>query len=427
MGIDAPRPSKNEAIGSQAMKRIFNETESWSIREVFSSALLLGLAALVCLAFAIEASAEKGQEAAIDRLLVQSGMTHMIESFARSASEQMALLNVEFENEDQRYVQEIFQAVFAAPVIRKHVNEAVAASYNPAYAAELEGWFGSELGSKFRDAEIYAQSLDATGELLQFAQASQTQPPNPERLAIAENINEARGASDLSFRLVSEMLRGILTGTANVSMVEGQAPTAADIEAVVQAQTEPHVALLEQQMIVSFLFIGRNFSLADNRAYLKHIDSDAGKWFYARSGDGLVSAMVLAGRAFGSYSSSWVQDMRGAASPESTEERRAKAAEAGRIYANGQSQAACVDNVYEQRKACKEDACFLDASLFAQACLMAAKPAANFCKGVPGTSDDLGNWIYWRLSRCDARETPDVYCDAAMGAVQQYCAVKAAS
>ena len=408
------------------MNRVFNESEPWSTRGVFSTAVSLGLAALVCLSFTTEAGAAKGQEAAVDRLLVQSGMTHMIESFARSASEQMALRSVDFENEDERYVQEIFQAVFAAPVIRKHVNEAVSNSYNPAYAAELASWFGSELGSKFRDAEIHAQSPDATGELLQFAQASETQPPNPERLAIAKKINKARGASDLSFRLVSEMLRGILSGTANVSLVDGRAPTAADIEAVVQAQTAPHAALLEQQMIVSFVFTGRNFSLADNRAYLKHLDSDAGKWFYARSGDGLVSAMALAGRAFGSYSSSWVQDMRGAASPDSTEERREKAAESGRSYANGQSQIACVDNVYKQRKVCKEDACFVDASLFAQACLMAAKPAPNFCNGVPGTADDLAIWIYWRLSRCDARGTPDAYCDAAMGAVQQYCGAKAA-
>ncbi|MEO1913078.1 MAG: hypothetical protein ABGW98_04415, partial [Myxococcales bacterium] len=85
------------------MNRVFNESEPWSRREVFSTAVSLGLATLVCLSFTTGAGAAKGPEATIDRLLVQSGMTHMIESFARSASEQMALRSADFENEDERY------------------------------------------------------------------------------------------------------------------------------------------------------------------------------------------------------------------------------------------------------------------------------------------------------------------------------------
>lgn len=356
----------------------------------------------------------------IRRLLDRSGMTETIERFSRSAREQMAVQEMPLESEDEKHVQEIFQAVFAADVIRDHVIDALERDYEPGYVAELERWFESDLGAMIRDEEIRAQSPESTADLMKFAQASEVQSPNPERVELAKQINEARGASKLSVRLVTEILRGMVMGTAVVADVDGKIPTVDELEAVVKQQVGQLESQLEPQMVVSFLFSGRNLSLSDNRKYLEHLQSDAGQWFYARSGDGLVSAMVLAGRAFGNHTSAWVQDLRGAASAEATEARLASAADEGRAYGASKPASSCIDEIERRRRACAVDVCFAESRAFADGCFARAKPDAQACKGVPGT-EDLAKTIYWRLSRCGDRGMADGSCDAAMGALQRHC------
>lgn len=386
----------------------------------------------LCLVIAIGATiaapvhAASNREASVERLIDRSGMKESIEIFSKSARQQIAAQSATLESEYDRYMQEIFQAVFSAERIRSHVVKALVRDYDPVHVAELDRWFDSELSQNIRDEEVRAQTAEATPDLLEFVKASESQPPNPERLELAKKINASRGASKLSHRLVVEVLRGMITGTAVLSQVDGHVPTSVEIEAMVESQTGDLDALLEQQMVVSLLFVGRNFSLSDNRKYLEHIESDAGKWFYSRSGEGLVSAMVLAGRAFGNYTAAWVQDQSGAESPDNTEDRRAKAAAAGREFAASNAAMACVDKVYEQRRACEDVVCFAQTRAFGEACLAAATPDAGLCADVPGT-DDLARTVYWRLSRCDARGTPDVYCDGAIGTLQVHCEGMSAS
>lgn len=411
------------------MKRFGNHSERRRTRAMKRVAPQVRVVAAVLMVFVLAASAATAgadRRASINRLIDESGMKQTIESFASSAREQMAAGTTELSSEDERQLLSLFQAVFATHIIRDHVVDALEQRYDPIYDAELKRWFASELGSAIRDEEIRAQTPDATSDLLEFIQASESQPPNPERLELAHRLNRARGSSELSLRLLTEILRGTVVGTSIVSNMDGQAPTVAELEAMVESQIGPLDALLEQQMVASLLYTGRNFSLADNRAYLKHIESDAGRWFYSTTGEGLVGAMMLAGRGFGIHSAAWVQDLRGNAAADNTEERRQAAAKAGHAFAASNSQSACVDEVYDRRRSCKEDACFSEARAFAEGCFATAKSDPGLCDGVPG-AEDLATTIYWRLSRCDERGTPDGYCNAAVGALQDYCAAVPAS
>jgi hypothetical protein len=178
---------------------------------------------------------------------------------------------------------------------------------------------------------------------------------------------------------------------------------------------------LQTQMVISYLFSGRNLGIDENRRYLEFLESDAGQWFYRQTNAGLVNAMARAGRAFGSHSSAWIQDYQASQSADVSAPERKAAADEGRAFANENDQATCIDSAYNRRQACTETACFGYARVYGQACLATAKPDSSLCNAVPGP-DSLTNTIFWRVERCEARGTVDAACDATFGAVQEYCA-----
>lgn len=400
------------------MKRICNKSNQRLVAVLVGFAVTLGLAAAT-------AEAQSGRSAEIRRLLDGSGMDAMIEEFAIAARNQMPHREDQPDDVERQHVLEIYEAVFAPERFREQVIDAVMRDYDPVHVAGVARWFNSDMGAKFRDELLYAQSAEATEELLKFAEASQKQAPNPERVEIAIRINTARGASALSKRLVEEMLRGMVNGTAALSSVDGRIPTQAELDATVEAQVGDLGPLLEQQMVASFLFIGRNLSIANNRAYLAHLESDAGKWFYTRTADGFVDSMVQAGNAFAIHTTAWSQDATAEASENWNAKEFAAAGEAGGAFASSNTQSACIDEAYLQRKACTDLLCVGKVKRFTAACLSTAEPDASLCSDVPGTGD-LATTIYWRADRCSARGTSDPNCNAVAGSLQEHCAAKLA-
>jgi len=398
------------------MKRICNKSNQRLAAVLAGFAFALGLAAST-------AEAEGRRRADVRGLLVSSGMDGMIEGFAIAARNQMSYREGQLDSLEGQHVFEIYEAVFAPDRFRELVIDAVMRDYDPVHIYTVAKWFDSDMGSRFRDELLYAQSAEATEELLKFAEATQKQAPNPERIEIATRINDARGAAVLSKRLVEEMLRGMMNGTAVLSSIDGRIPTQAELDAAVEAQVEGLGPLLEQQMVASFLFSGRNLSIANNRAYLAHLESDAGQWFYTQTGDGFVDSMVQAGNAFAIHTFAWSQD----AAAEATQNAKefAAAGEAGGAFASSNTQSACIDEAYRQRKACTELLCIGKVKSFTAACLSAAKPDASLCSDVPGTGD-LATTIYWRADRCSALGTSDPNCNAVVGSLQDHCAAKLA-
>ncbi len=350
-----------------------------------------------------------------------SGLGEMVDSFITLVSEQMALRAEQLAGAQGVFVRDSFEAVFAPEPIRRRVLATLIENYEAEHAQAMLTWFESDLGRRFRDEESAAQRLEAQEALLEFIAAMQAQAPNPDRVDIAVRIDRGRQASFLAQRLITDFMRGILRGTAVVATVEGPVPTPSEIDASVEQQFAQLGPVLQNQMMVSYLFMGRNLSLDENRRYLAQVESEAGQWFYEHSSEGLVKAMSRAGRAFGIDLAAHVQDLRAqaeAAVPDA--EAVVEIVAQARAYAGGKTWADCVDEIETRRRACTDDVCIGRTVPFAETCFEVATASSGVCGDVPSGAGGVGS-IFWRADRCLARGTSDAACSAAHSALQKHC------
>ncbi len=387
------------------------------------SSLLVLLLAMVSGAAAVAA---EDRAEVVERLLDLSGMNTMVDGFLAAANQQLAAQAGQLEESQGRHLQEIMKAVFAPEQIRAAVGASIAGGYDDVHAAAVLEWYGSELGSRVRAEEERAQRPEFAVELARFIEASQAESPNPERVKIAGAIEQGQQAGLLSLRLVTELLRGMLRGATVMAPGDARVPTSNEIETVLAQQVGQLGPALELQMALSFLFSGRNLSVAENRRYLEYVESDAGQWFYERTRDGLANAMARSGRAFGDHTAVWTQDQWAAEPGDGSKAQLATAADEGRSFSAGNSALECIDEAYRRRSACSQGVCFGSSKAFAEACFEAATSDASLCAGVPGL-DDLRVTVYWRVARCEERGTVDTACNASFGALQEHCARTAAA
>ena len=367
------------------------------------------------------ASAADQRAKQIDRLLEISGTEAMIQSFIDSVSQQTALRAFDLAEGQGPFVRESFEAVFAPEGIRKKVSEALLDDFEAAHVEAALSWFESDLGRRLQTAEASAKAPASEQALLDFIAAFQSEPPNPDRLDVAVRIDQGRRGSALALNLLSEFMRGIMRATAAVSTLEGAVPTQDEVDTMVNEQIGPLGPLLQSQMVTFYLFMGRNFSLEENRRYLAHLESDAGRWFYNRTGDGMIRAMSRSGRAFGIHVAAQVETLRGEAEGGPAEAERSAVVAEARTFAASRNRAACLDEVDTRRRACLENTCYVLTNEFATTCFEVAQASVDLCVGVPSSEDPVVS-IFWRADRCEARGTNDSACNAAHGALQGHCA-----
>jgi hypothetical protein len=387
-------------------------------RTYYASALIALTVLLI--AIASPALATSSDAKAVAKLMDRSGMNTTIDSFIKLVSEQMRRQAAQIGPARGDHVREIFEAVFSPSEMRGAVAREIGEHYDAKHSTSALAWFESELGAAFRVEEEAAQNAEVADEVVRFTDALRTSAPNPDRLALAQQIEQGRAAGSLSLKMMIELMRGIAGGTASVNAGDGPVPTKEEIDAAVNLELGQLAPVLVEQMVISFLFSGRNLSVEQNRTYLEFIESDAGQWYYETSARGLVTALRRAGLAFGNHTAAWVEDTRGAEAVAASTVSVDEAMVLGKIFGQSNGQDACIDTVYDRRVACDDPACFGQANAFAKACLGAAKALSLTCKGVPD-GKDLAASIYWRSSRCEKRGTPDPECNGAVGVLEDYC------
>ncbi|MCP4037633.1 MAG: DUF2059 domain-containing protein, partial [bacterium] len=212
------------------------------------------LALLMAGLLAGSTAAADDREQRVQRLMEVSGLGEMVDSFITLVSEQMALRAEQLAGAQGVFVRDSFEAVFAPEPIRRRVLATLIENYEAEHAQAMLTWFESDLGRRFRDEESAAQRLEAQEALLEFIAAMQAQAPNPDRVDIAVRIDRGRQASFLAQRLITDFMRGILRGTTVVGTVEGPVPTPSEIDAAVEEQFGQLGPVLQNQMMVSYLF-----------------------------------------------------------------------------------------------------------------------------------------------------------------------------
>ncbi len=370
------------------------------------------------------AAAEDERGEVVRRLLVASGTDAVIDSFIASVTEQMQMRASELAGGEGPFLREAFEAVFAPGPMRQRVIEHFEEHWDATHARAALDWFESPFGKKVRAEEAYAQSAEAERPMRDFVAAMESEPPNPDRVALAIGINRARASSTLSYRLLYEFMLGLSQATIATSPTEGAMPTPQEIEASVREQLGALEPVLAEQMAVFYTFMGRNLTLDENRAYLEHVESQAGQWFYPEMSHGLVEAMGRAGQAFGMHVTAHMErvraDAQAAEADDSDTDRKTTIAEA-RTFAAGVEAAACVDEIYGRRRACLEPSCVALVPMFADSCFEVATRSPGLCDGVPSDLESVVS-IFWRADTCAERKQNNSACSATLASLQRHCA-----
>jgi len=362
----------------------------------------------------------------VEALLEQSGTDAVIHAFLANVEQEMEVRAPDFAGDEAAYVNHAFGAAFDEAAMRARVAETMLARYDDALAREALAWFESPTGTKIRKEESWAQSPEAATPMLEYIAALETDPMNPDRLAIAAEIDRARGSAALSHALLVAFMRGLSLATVGGAEGLGNQPSEAEIDASLSEQLEPLKTTLAEQMIVFYAFMGRNLSLTENKAYLEQLRSDSGQWFYREMSSGLGEAMARAGRAFGVHVATRleaVQAEREAMQSQSIEADRATTTSEARAFGAGHRAPACIDETAVRRRACADAVCVALVPAFAAGCFAAAAAAggAGECRDVPDPLD-TAETVFWRVDTCGERDRNDVACHVALAALQDYCA-----
>ncbi len=80
----------------------------------------------------------------------------------------------------------------------------------------------------------------------------------------------------------------------------------------------------------------------------------------------------------------------------------------------------CLDCSLERVDACRGLGCEIGTVVFLNACLAQARPAPEFCEGVPAQSEIFDS-VTWRLDRCEAIGREGDSCENLFASVQGYC------
>ncbi len=270
-------------------------------------AMLMSVAVLV--AGAAQAAKPDTPRDVVGALLSASGADEMIDSFIVQVRNEMNLRAADLAGDHGQFFRDAFEASFDPGPMRERVIDQMLAHYEDDQARGALAWFESPEGQKVRKEESYAQSAAAENEMRQFIVAFEAEPPNPERMRLAGEIDRARASSTLSHDLVFQFMRGLALASSAISLEDGVA-SEADIEAGLREQLDPLMPSLAQQMVIFYTFMGRNLTLEENRAYLSHIESKEGRWFYPAMHAGLVEAMGNAGSRFGADVTEHMEKLR---------------------------------------------------------------------------------------------------------------------
>jgi hypothetical protein len=89
-------------------------------------------------------------------------------------------------------------------------------------------------------------------------------------------------------------------------------------------------------------------------------------------------------------------------------------------FGQGRNGEACLAEGLRQLDACDGLMCSVKTRIFLTACLEAAEPSPNLCKGVP-SSDSIVDSVKWRLHQCAEVHLDTNDCQGLFGEIQDFC------
>jgi hypothetical protein len=158
--------------------------------------------------------------------------------------------------------------------------------------AVRQAWH-SPLFKRIAALEAQASAPEAAARIQEFAAELRRVPPHADRLALIRRVDAATGSTDFNIEIVLATIRGMALGM-DPMMPASQRLKPGQLDQILSDMRTQIRAPLKNQVLVSLLYAYQSLTDEELRAYLAHLESDAGRWFDRAARDGILSGMTAA-------------------------------------------------------------------------------------------------------------------------------------
>lgn len=151
----------------------------------------------------------------------------------------------------------------------------------------------SPLFKRIAALEAQASAPEAAARIQEFAAELRRVPPHADRLALIRRVDAATGSTDFNIEIVLATIRGMALGM-DPMMPASQRLKPGQLDQILSDMRTQIRAPLKNQVLVSLLYAYQSLTDEELRAYLAHLESDAGRWFDRAARDGILSGMTAA-------------------------------------------------------------------------------------------------------------------------------------
>lgn len=160
-----------------------------------------GLLILFCLLASLASAQVPMKEQLIGDLMIKSGLQRQVEQIPeviKIQSEQRMRQEATMSAAERYNIRTAFKEAFDTQMILKYVREDLTISLNEKDIMAALEWLNSPLGQKITAMEEQSSSGKAFEEMQQFAMNLSANPPDPQRMALIEQLDEAAHLTESS-------------------------------------------------------------------------------------------------------------------------------------------------------------------------------------------------------------------------------------
>ena len=185
-------------------------------------------------------------------------------------------------------VQEAMATAFSVERLSASVTDSFARHGNPERLQQAIEWLKSPLALRMVGMEEAAASPDAEEALRAYINQLGSQPPAPERVALARRISAATGAPGTAMKLMSAMVEGMARA---LDAAEGGGIASQDEAKRAIAQLEGQRQMIEQGILIKLLFTYRDATDQELTDLAAFWESELGAWLNQATVDAFVAAL----------------------------------------------------------------------------------------------------------------------------------------
>jgi hypothetical protein len=228
---------------------------------------------------------------ALDHLLERSGLKGQLETL--SAGVRAQFVRGQLRDQDRITIDRIVLAHFNTEALYARMALELARDVDAAKLTEALAWYDSTLGRRVTAVELAAARFAGEGDA---SVAREADHPSPGRVALIERLDAGLGASETTVDITVAVVR---------SLVEALQPSLPALANLSRSQLDEQLALARNRTLAAFkpayvaamLVAYQSLSDAELAAYLRFVESEAGRWYMSQTNSALLTAVDVAARA----------------------------------------------------------------------------------------------------------------------------------